>query len=84
MTLNTSETKQMVIKLRDNVRLVNPVKIGWDGIVQVNNFKLLGVYIDENLNFQHHVNEINDRSHLKYHVLQLLKRCGVNTNNLYQ
>lgn len=74
----------MVIKLRDNVRLVNPVKIGWDGIVQVNNFKLLGVYIDENLNFQHHVNEINDRSHLKYHVLQLLKRCGVNTNNLYQ
>lgn len=84
MPLNTSETKQMVIKLRDNVRLVNPVKIGWDGIVQVNNFKLLGVYIDENLNFQHHVNEINDRSHLKYHVLQLLKRCGVNTNNLYQ
>ena len=73
MTLNTSKTKQMVISLRDDVHLTNPVKIGDDEIERVNTFRLLGVHIDEHLNFHHHVNDIVERSHTKYHALQLLK-----------
>ena len=84
MTLNTSKTKQMVISLRDDVRLTNPVKIGDDEIERVNTFRLLGVHIDEHLNFHHHVNDIVERSHTKYHALQLLKRYGVSTSGLCQ
>ena len=67
MTLNTSKTKHMVISLRDTVNLVNPVMINNDTIERVETFKLLGVHIDEHLNFHHHVNNIVERSHTIIH-----------------
>jgi hypothetical protein len=82
MTLNASKTKHMTISLRDKIIPVTPVIINDTEIRQVTSFKLLGVILDENLNFHTHVDTIISKSYSKSHALQMLKRYGLNTPGL--
>ena len=82
MTLNTTKTKHMLITLRDKIQLDEPVLINREEIQRVQQFKLLGVILDEHLNFHAHIDSIIERSQIKHYALLLLKRYGVNAHGL--
>lgn len=82
MTLNTSKTKHMLITLRDKITLEQPLEIAKTDIERVTTFKLLGIHLDEHLNFHAHVSTIIDRSHTKCYALLILKRYGVDKTGL--
>ena len=77
MTLITSKTKQMAMSLRNKITLETPVCINNKVIERGDSFKLLGVNIEEHLTFHKHAESIVERSHVKVHALQLLKRYAV-------
>ena len=66
MTLNTTKTKHMLITLRDKIQLDEPVLINREEIQRVQQFKLLGVILDEHLNFHAHIDSIIERSQMKH------------------
>ena len=82
MTQNTSKTKQMAMSLRNKMTLETQVCVKNKVIERVDSFKLVGVNIDEHLTFHKHAESIVERSHVKVHALQLLKRYGVNQSGL--
>jgi hypothetical protein len=73
MTLNTAKTKTMLLKLSPNSRVptvLSPVEL-------VNSYKFLGVYIDEFLSFNVHVDYVIRKANKRLYGLIQLKRLGI-------
>ena len=81
LTLNTNKTKSMVISLKNRPDAPN-ITIANENIDEATTFKLLGVTVDCNLNFNNHVDNITSSGRSKCHGLTKLKRYGVNKQSL--
>jgi hypothetical protein len=83
MNINTKKTKEMLL---GPVSKNPPPSIAFGTCVvdRVTSFKLLGVIIADNLNWEHHVNAICAKAGNRLHFLKLLKRSSVTLDDLLQ
>lgn len=73
--INSSKTKEMVFN--PPTQSLNHIYIDHNPIEQVNTFKYLGLTLDNNLTFAHHVTDIYKRSQQRLHVLRTLSSLHV-------
>jgi hypothetical protein len=81
LSLNVSKTNYMIFSnskwVNDNLNL----NIGPDNIERKDNVKFLGIYIDENLNWQHHINACKSKLSNALYVIKNVKQ-NINTDCL--
>ena len=83
MKLNPSKCKEMLINFLTNHNfIVNPIIIGGNLIERVKAYKLLGVYISNDLKWTHHVENIVKNGNKRLYSLRVLKQCGVSPASL--
>ena len=83
MKLNPGKCKEMSINfMHDHNILVNPIVIGNKKIECVANYKLLGVYLNEDLSWNTHMDYIFKKACKRLHSLRILKRAGVASLNI--
>ena len=69
MKLNPGKCKEMFINfMQDHDILVNPITMGNQEIECVSNYKLLGVYLNEDLNWNTHMDYIFKKACCKHKV----------------
>ena len=56
--------------------IVNPIVIGSNTIERVMTYKLLGVYVSNDLKWNHHVEVIVQKGNRRLYSLRVLKQCG--------
>ena len=56
--------------------IVNPIGIGSNTIERVMTYKLLGVYVSNDLKWNHHVGVIVQKGNRRLYSLRVLKQCG--------
>ena len=78
MTLNMTKTKGMLVTLSTNSRAPQ-LQTELD---LVDNYKFLGVYVDNILSFNKHVDYVIDKASKRFYALLQLKRLGVSTEKL--
>ena len=78
MELNPNKTKEMIINFNSDLQLPEPLYIGGEKIERVSSTKLLGVYIQDNLQWSIH-DYIEKKAASKLYLLSLivLKRTAV-------
>jgi Reverse transcriptase (RNA-dependent DNA polymerase) len=79
MIVNTRKTKEMVI---GHAQSMQPIKFGAFAIEKVTSFKLLGVYLSADLQWDVHIDSICLKVNRRLHFLKLLKRSSVSTADL--
>jgi hypothetical protein len=85
MNINTKNTKEMLLGPVTSHPLTNIAINKGQGIVeQESSFKLLGVVITNNLQWEEHATSICAKVNKRLHFLKLLKRAGVTTADLLQ
>ena len=78
MKLNPIKCKEMLIYFMNNHNfIVSPNVIGGKSIERIKAFKLLGVYMSNDLKWTHHVENIVKNGHNRLYSLRVLKQCGV-------
>jgi hypothetical protein len=82
MCLNSTKTKAMYITLRDDIMCETSLTMNNTEIETVKCFKLLGIEIDNHLQFTTHVEKTTTKARMKIHGLVVLKRFGVNPTGL--
>ena len=77
MKLNPTKCKEMLINFMSNHNfIVNPIVIGSNTIERVMTYKLLGVYVSNDLKWNHHVEVIVQKGNRRLYSLRVLKQCG--------
>ena len=77
MKLNPTKCKEMLINFMSNHNfIVNPVVIGSNTIERVMTYKLLGVYVSNDLKWNHHIEVIVQKGNRRLYSLRVLKQCG--------
>ena len=79
--LNTTKTKDMLISFGAEPD-IPPLTMNNAIIERVKSSKLLGVFIQSNLEWDVHVNYLNAKCSTRLHFLRLLKRGGLTTSEL--
>ena len=81
MNINTNKTKEMII---GNIKTEFPpsLRLNDNGIERVSVYKLLGLYVNDNLTWNDHVSSICTKSTQRLHILKLLKRAGISSDDL--
>ena len=83
MRLNPAKCKAMTIDFLDyNSCTWRPICTGGVVIERVKSFKLLGVYISEDLTWGVHCDYIIKKANRRLYALRTLKKCGVPTSDL--
>ena len=83
MKLNPGKCKEMFINfMHDHNILVNPIVLGNKEIECVTNYKLLGVYLNEDLSWNTHIDYIFKKACKRLYSLRILKRAGVASLNI--
>jgi hypothetical protein len=81
MIINTGKSVTMSINAKTKSTPSCPLTINNDTLTQVNNTKVLGVVIDENINFKMHVQSVLSKSYSKLYILKVLTSHGVDLNS---
>ena len=68
--------------MHDHNLLVNPIVLGNKDIECVANNKLLGVYLNEDLIWNTHIENIFKKACKRLYSLRILKRAGVESLNI--
>ena len=77
MKLNPTKCKEMLINFMNNRNFIlNPIVIGGNSIERVLTYKLLGVHISNDLNWNHYVEHIVKKGNKRLYSLRVLKQCG--------
>ena len=77
MKLNPTKCKEMLINFMSNHNfIVNPIVIGSNTIERVMTYNLLGVYVSNDLKWNHHVEVIVQKGNRRLYSLRVLKQCG--------
>ena len=77
MKLNPTKCKVMLINFMSTHNfIVNPIVIGSNTIERVVTYKLLGVYVSNDLKWNHHVEVIVQKGNRRLYSLRVLKQCG--------
>ena len=84
MQLNTDKTKEMNICFGKRPPTFDPVKIDGRKIGHVENFKLLGVVINNKLTWHDHIDYICGKASQRIYFLILLKRAGKHASDIVQ
>ena len=83
MMLNASKTKVLNVSLKKTITMTDTYTINDTHHVEMENqAKLLGVVIDNHLNFGSHITSIRKAANKKCHGLLMLKKAGVNRESL--
>ena len=83
MKLNPGKCKEMFINfMHDHNILVNPIIIGNKQIECVSNYKLLGVYLNEDLSWNTHIDYISKKACKRLYSLRILRRAGVASSSI--
>ena len=83
MPLNPSKCKELSVDfLRYNNCSWEPIAVGCTFIERVSCFKLLGVYIPEDLSWASHCGSIIKKANRRLHALRVLKNCGLPMQDL--
>ena len=83
MRLNPAKCKAMTIDFLDyNSCIWRPICTGGVVIERVKSFKLLGVYISEDLTWGVHCDYIIKKANRRLYALRTLKKCSVPTSDL--
>ena len=72
MFINWNKTKFMFIHNKNNVFLPNEILIGKEKVEVVHSFKLLGIVIDEYLNFKSYINALKKSVNIKLYSIKKL------------
>ena len=83
MKLNPGKCKEMVINFMKNPNfLLGPIVVGSTMIQRVKFYKLLGVFIDDDLKWSTHVDYIYRKACKRLYSLRLLGRAGISTTGM--
>ena len=77
MKLNPTKFKEMLINFMSNHNfIVSPIVIGSNRIERVMTYKSLGVYVSNDLKWNHHVEVTVQKGNRRLYSLRVLKQCG--------
>ena len=82
MKINASKTKEMLISYKKTKPVATRVEIGSKQIDCVSTFKLLGVWLQNDLLWNAHVNYICTRASPRLYYLRQLKRSGMSSGDM--
>jgi hypothetical protein len=82
MKINEKKTKEMVIHFKKTPIELDPITINGVEVDRVQNFKILGVWVSENLTWDYHVNKLTSRMSQRMYFLKQLRRSGAHTEDL--
>ena len=80
--INEKKTKKMFISTKRPPVPPNPINIHGQSIERVKVFKLLGVWVQDNLSWDHHVSHMLSRAATRLYYLRQLRRAGLGTDDL--
>ena len=81
MVINSEKTKEMIMGRIDASGLL-PLCTERGQIERVHSFKLLGVYVDETLTWNCHIDYITTKASKRLYFLKVLKRSGLSEHSL--
>ena len=79
MKLNPIKCKEILINFMSNLNFIlrlNPNVICGKSIERIKTYKLLGVYVSNDLKWTHHVENIVKNGNKRLYPLRVLKQCG--------
>ena len=79
MILNSKKTKEVWICFRDCIPEPPPLKIGRDTVERASSFKLLGVWHQNNLKWNKHVEEVAKKANKQLFSLRECRRANLPT-----
>jgi hypothetical protein len=81
MNINTKKTKEMLL---GSILSNSPplILLNDSTVERVTSFKLLGLTITNNLNWEEHITNVCNKANKRLHYLKLLKRCSVSVDDL--
>ena len=82
MKLNENKTKEMYISFKQNPAPVPPLIINSNAVERVHSFKILGVWLSDDLSWKSHVNYMHSRATPRLYYLRQLRRCGLSQCDL--
>ena len=83
MKLNPRKCKEMVINFMNNPNfLINPIVIEHTTVQRVASYKLLGVFIDDDVKWNTHVDHIYKKACKRLYSLRLLKKADVTATSI--
>ena len=81
MVLNPKKCKEMIITFLKYEHSENDIFIG-DDLVERVKFKLLGVWLTNNLSWELHVDKLLKKANSRIYALHLLKKAGLNPSDI--
>jgi hypothetical protein len=82
MRLNPKKCKYMVTTFLKYKLIENDIFIGGDVVERVSSFKLLGMWLTNNLSWDIHVDKILKKANSRIYALHLLKKAGLSPLNI--
>jgi len=82
MVLNAKKTKNMLISFKHRPTMIDTIKLNNASIDTVATFKLLGVHIQDNLKWDHHVSSMHTKTSRQLFFLRQLKKAGLDPSDL--
>ena len=82
MKLNLEKCKEMLIDLRRNKTVIPPVNIDNHSIERVRTYKLLGLWIDDDMKWKTNTEKIVKKAAKRLFFLKVLKSYGASSNEL--
>ena len=82
MNINQSKTKEMLICFNLKANLPSTIMINDEPINRIKKMKLLGVFIQDDLQWTEHINYIQSKASSKLYYIINLRRAGVNQDDL--
>jgi len=76
MIVNFTKTKEMILRPPSKTVHLTPLSTDNGYIEQVNSFKLLGLYVDNNFSWTSHIDAILSKATTRLYFLKQLKRAG--------
>lgn len=82
MKINPSKTKEMLVHYMKNPPDVPNINVQGQRVERVKECKLLGVYLNDKLNWNTHVDKIYRKASQRVHFINCLKRTKMSNNEL--
>ena len=76
MKLNENKTKEMYISFKQNPAPAPPLIINSNVVERIHSFKILGVWLSDDLSWKSHVNHMHFRATPRLYYLRQLRRSG--------
>ena len=77
MKLNPTKCKEMLVSFQKVLPDIPQITIGDGKFERVSSYKLLGVYVSNNLTWNEHVDDVTKKTTKRIYFMRLLKRAGV-------